>query len=243
MDRRVSQALMAGAFLAIAVCSSAAAANNGLKSRVVQPDTVIAGRTYGEWSAAWWQWALSIPVSSHPLFDNGSCTVGQSGQVFFLGGKFCATNNPNCNASSASRNCTVPSGKSLFFPIVNSEDSVAEEVANGTPRRTINELRTFVQGAIDGTAGLEVDLDGKSLKDLSAFRIQSSAFGFTVPDDNLFKASGENVAGGTYFPAVDDGVYVLLNPLPAGSHLLHFTGSFPAFNFTLDITYHLTVSP
>jgi hypothetical protein len=50
-------------------------------------------------------------------------------------------------------------------------------------------------------------------------------------------------SAGTYFPAVDDGVVVMLKPLSAGSHLLHFTGSFPAFHFVFDITYHLMVSP
>jgi hypothetical protein len=137
----------------------------------------------------------------------------------------------------------VPGGKNLFFAIAGSSDSVAEEVATGGSRRTINELRTFVQGITDGAASLEVDLDGMSLKDLSAFRIQSPAYGFTVPDDNLFKAVGENVAAGTYFPGVDDGVVVMLKPLSAGPHLLHFRGSFPAFSVVFDVTYRLTVSP
>jgi hypothetical protein len=233
MDRRISQALVTATLLATAVFSSAAAADDGLRSQVIEPDTVIGGKTYGEWSAAWWQWAASIPVSSHPLVDNGSCTVGQTGQVFFLGGKFCA-NNTNCNTSAVSRRCTVPGGKNLFFPIVNSVDSPPDP-----PRTTINEFRKVVQDIIDGAVSLEVDLDGQSLKDkdLIAFRIQSSAFDITLPNDNLF-----NVAAGTYFPAVDDGVYVMLEPLSAGSHLLHFTGRIPAFNFTLDITYYLTVS-
>jgi hypothetical protein len=202
---------------------------------------VIAGRTYGEWSAAWWQWSLSIPASSHPLFDKGDCNTGQTGQVFFLGGKACTTGDTTCNASVAKRTCTVPKGKDLFFPIVNAEDSVAEEIANGTNLRTINELRKSVQGIIDGTTNLEVDLDGSSLTDLRAFRVQSSAFGFKLPDDNEFKALGENVAAGTYFPAVNDGVYIMLKPLSPGQHVLHFKGSFPAFNFSFDITYKLTV--
>lgn len=238
-----SQMLVATAFLSIAGLPSVTVADNGLMSQIIAPDFVIAGRTYGEWSAAWWQWALSIPASSHPLFDKGDCTTGQSGQVFFLGGKFCVLGDKSCNASLAKRKCTVPRGRNLFFPIVNAEDSVAEEIANGTGLRTINELRTLLQGVIDGTASLEVDLDGKSLKDLSGIRAQSSVFGYTLPDDNLFKASGENVGAGVYFPAVDEGVYVMLQPLLPGSHLLHFTGSFPAFSFSFNITYQLTVSP
>jgi hypothetical protein len=196
---------MAFAFLSVVALPFPAAADNGLTSTVIAPDFVIAGRTYGEWTAAWWQWALSISVSSHPLFDKGDCTVGQTGQVFFLGGKFCSTGDTSCNASTAKRQCKVPSGKNLFFPIVNSVDSVP-------PPGLINTFRSAVQGVIDGSAKLEVDLDGQSLKDLREFRIQSSVFGFTLPDDNVFTALGQPEPPGTYFPAVDEGVYVMLKP-------------------------------
>ena len=27
------------------------------------------GNTYGEWSAQWWQWALSIPAANSPISD------------------------------------------------------------------------------------------------------------------------------------------------------------------------------
>src|SRR3954465_5242338 len=61
-----------------------------------------AARSYAQWSGAWWQWALSIPVHSppcaslspcsnpiaHPLIEptTGNCTTGNSGPVWFLGG-------------------------------------------------------------------------------------------------------------------------------------------------------------
>jgi hypothetical protein len=233
MNRRISRALASAMLLSVAVLPSAAPADNGLTSKIITPDFVIAGRTYGEWSAAWWQWALSIPASSHPLFDKGDCTTGQSGQVFFLGGKFCVLGDKSCNASLAKRKCTVPRGRNLFFPIVNTFD---EGTPTDVPPVTINDLRAVVQGIIDGATNLEVDLDGQSLKDLRAFRVQSSVFGFTLPADNFFGAPA-----GVYFPTADEGYYVMLEPLSAGSHLLHFTGSLPGF--TLDITYKLTVSP
>jgi hypothetical protein len=50
-------------------------------------------------------------------------------------------------------------------------------------------------------------------------------------------------APGAYFPAVDDGVSVMLQPLPVGKHLLPITGSFPQCNCHLDLTSHLTVTP
>jgi len=45
---------------------------------------------YTEWSAAWWQWALSIPTASNPLFGKtDDCNIGQPGPVWFIGGIFC----------------------------------------------------------------------------------------------------------------------------------------------------------
>ena len=64
------------------------------------------GLTYGEWSAAWWQWALSLPVGAHPLFDTADCSAGQSGKVFFLGGTFVTTTDPSGTVvGEAERDC------------------------------------------------------------------------------------------------------------------------------------------
>ena len=51
----------------------------------ISPSSVHRGRTYGEWSAKWWQWAYSVPRSRNPLLDqdgqnshegqNGPCVV------------------------------------------------------------------------------------------------------------------------------------------------------------------------
>jgi hypothetical protein len=239
--------VMGGIVLALAALGSSpisSRADDPPGPKVIQRDSVAYGRTYGEWSAAWWQWALSLPVASHPLFDNGDCSTGQSGPVWFLGGKFCQTGT-KCDASAAKRSCSLPAGKALFFPVVNTEDSTLEEstLPGGNPNATIVDLRKFAESSIDGTADLRVEIDGVPVPNLkNRFRVQSSAFGFTLPDDNLFKAVEPGTyPQGTYFAAADDGVYVMLAPLPAGPHVLRFHGAFPAFGFTLDIKYNLSV--
>ena len=208
---------------------------------VVPASSVAYGRTYSEWSAAWQQWALSIPVANHPLFDNGDCSVGQSGPVWFLGGKFCALNNPNCGTTHVVRSCSVPAGKALYIPVLNAEWSVLEM---NDPKFQIGDLRALAASNIDGATNLWFDIDGAKIPHLKKdFRVQSSAFVFTIPDDNLFTAVGEGpYPGGSYFPGLDDGVYVMLAPLSGGSHKIHFHGTMPAFNFTLDITYNLNVA-
>ena len=46
--------------------------------KIFDRDSVVYGRTYGDWNAAWQQWADSISTANHPLFDNGDCSLGQS---------------------------------------------------------------------------------------------------------------------------------------------------------------------
>ena len=225
--------------LAVLAVPSAMAQSAGPK--VIAPNSVTFGRTYSEWSAAWQQWALSIPVANHPLFDNGDCSVGQSGPVWFLGGKFCANNTPNCGTNNVVRSCSVPTGKALYIPVLNAEWSVLEL---NDPKVQIADLRSFAASNMDAAANLSFEIDGAAIPHLQdRFRVQSTAFVFTIPDDNLFTAVGEGFfTGGSYFPGVDDGVYVMLSPLPAGPHQIHFHGSFPLYNFTLDVTYHLMVA-
>jgi len=59
------------------------------------------GNTYGEWSAEWWQWALSIPAANSPISDTtgANCTQRQSGPVFYLAGTA---------GGSVTRTCIVP---------------------------------------------------------------------------------------------------------------------------------------
>jgi hypothetical protein len=206
--------------------------------KLIKSDAIVYGKSYSEWSAGWWQWALSLPASNHPLFDSAPCDTGQSGPVFFLGGKFCATWSDSCGYSNIVRSCTVPAGKSLYVAVVNTDFSSLE-----TPQYSqIADLRSNAATVID-YAEPAFTLDGAPVADLkNRFRVQSPAFGFTIPDDNLFTAIGEGAfSQGAYFPAVDDGIYVMLSPLPAGPHTLRLSGSFPVWDFSFDVTYQLNV--
>ena len=45
---------------------------------------------------------------------------------------------------------------------------------------------------------------------------------------------------GTYGPSVQDGIYLMLPPLPAGLHEIQFSAA-GLHGWGLDVTYHLTV--
>ena len=225
--------------LAFAGGSRVAADGNGGNPRVLPPGSNPYGHTYGEWGAAWWQWALSIPGPQNPLNDQTGANAGssQSGPVWYLAGTLCPDIEEGCGFATATRTITVPSGKALFFPIVNTECSVFE--GNGT---TEAELRACTAGQMASVTRLECDVDGTTLNNLDAYRGPSFLFTWgPLPNDNLLMLFGLDAPPGTTSAAVSDGIYLMFAPLPVGSHTIHFTGWF-GDAFGLEVTYHLTVA-
>ena len=106
---------------AIATCPSVASAEN---FNIAPIQSHPHGQTYSQWAAQWWQWALETPASENPLTDTTGqfAVVNQSGRVWFLAGNVGGT---------TVRTITVPSGKALFFPIVNVFDVEDAIIAGG----------------------------------------------------------------------------------------------------------------
>ena len=62
---------------------------SGISQQVYPINSKPFGLTYGEWSAKWWQWGLSIPTKDSPIVDETGtkCAVGQNNSnVWFLSG-------------------------------------------------------------------------------------------------------------------------------------------------------------
>jgi hypothetical protein len=204
---------------------------------VIPPNAKAYGMTYGEWSAKWWQWAYSLPVGQNPFFDeNGSCANGANGQlgpVWFLTGVI-------NDSGTAVRNCIVPAGKALFFPVLNAEGATLE--GNGSTEAELREFPTYVIGLV---TNLAAEIDGVSLGNLQDYRAASPLFTYgPLPDNNVLQLFGYDAPAGATSLAAADGFYLMVAPLSVGEHTIHFTGTVgDPINFTLDITYNLTVAP
>jgi hypothetical protein len=169
-------------------------------------------------------------------------STGQSGPVWFLGGTWSPTTDLNGNLIGiADRSVTIPSGKALFFPVIDAEQSFAE---GGTSEADCRETANFLA---DHAVDLSCTIDGRPVDNLEAYRVESALFTFgPMPANNLL-----GLPEGTTSPAVSDGYFVMLAPLGQGEHIVHFTGAFVFtaaedgfdFSFTLDITYRITVAP
>jgi len=235
-------AVAALAALSVYIAHKARAASAG-GPKVIDRDSIAYGRTYGEWSAAWEQWAGAIPTSKHPLFDNGDCSTGQTGPVWFLGGKFCP-NGEACTLRNIVRNCSVPTGKALYFPILNSEDSVLEERLAENPGKPQFQQIPMMRAALESylsNAKASCTIDGVAIPQLmEKYRVQSVAFSFTLPADNYFTSFyGIRFPEGSFFPAVDDGWFVMLTPLPPGHHVLKWQGT--SRGSSIGVQYNLNI--
>jgi hypothetical protein len=190
-------------------------------------------------TAQWWQWALSIPPAVNPMLDSTgvNCMVGQRDSVWFLAGGFFG--------GTAVRNCSVPQGMALFFPVINSIGINTPNVCGQIGSLSVSDMRAANAGFINTAVNMSVQLDGRAVANLR--RVQSFVFPVALPEDNVFDApcSGAglgNVPAGIFSPAVDEGFYVLLDPLAAGTHTLHFHAE-AAGGFSTDATYTLNVVP
>jgi hypothetical protein len=216
-----------------------ARADSNLNPGVLPINSYPAGMTYGQWSAAWWQYAYSLPNSSSPLFDatGGHCAVGQpyiaQSKVFFLAA--------DVHGGTQTQSCTVPAGTTVFLPVLNGEfDNVCPPQS---PALTVAQLRSLAKSQIDLVTNLHASIDGRAVENASSYRVTSPVFSFTLPatSDNLCTFFGGTASGITVSPAVGDGYYLMLAPLSLGQHTITFGGEVPSFGFSVDVTYNLTV--
>jgi hypothetical protein len=211
------------------VWSQPSSANSGINPGVYPPDSTPYNLTYAQWSAEWWQWIFSLPQDVNPLVDQTGehCAQGQSGPVWFLAGTF---------GGSVERTCTIPEGKTIFFPVLNNANVKTDT------SETEGDLRVTTKQETDNPAVLEASIDGVPLQDLPNYRAESPLFNVTLPEGNIFgvpEMSSE---------AVSDGYWVMLQPLSVGDHNLSIQGAGrPALTepggIVTQVTYRLTIAP
>jgi hypothetical protein len=223
--------------------------------RVIPPDANAFGKSYAEWSAEWWKWQLSLPATDHPAFstDGANCGDGQSGKVWFLTGAF-TTEVPENEFNTIVRElCSVPTGKAIFFPIINIECSTVEDepfrlILDGLNNNVETCAAEFVEGPNAVVQDLSVTIDGEKLENVEVYRSNSPVFSFVFedPNDNILGVDC-SVEDCNNALSVSDGYWILLPPLSRGDHIINFTGSFRDPDtgdlfFGLDVTYELTVA-
>lgn len=214
-------------------------------AQVIPPDQAQAmtGMNYAEWSVAWWQYYLSMPVTNpnnstlDPTGKGCKATQPNGSPVFFLAGFGGDANNPVIY-----NECTVPAGKALFFPLATGFDVHVPGDGLDTPELVWEDLNKYFWGDV---TGMFVDIDGVQVMDAvirlygpscaggpttSPENCGAPPFSVTLPGNNLFVGSRKGgrppghpaIHGGIYAPAASIGYFLMLSPLSRGHHTVQF---------------------
>ena len=168
------------------------------------------GKTWEEWAALWCNWLLSLPKDVNPSLDETGQNCSQNQRdpnVWFLAGSF-------GNLAPIIRFCRIPNHMAILFPIIEKEDSFAEDF----DLKTDAEIQLRAKEFMDRVSELRVVVDGIKLQGLYKYRVQSSIFDLKFPTNCVYDVQ----PGSTR--AVCDGYWVFLRPPSRGHHEIQFSG-------------------
>lgn len=232
-------------FVVLAATTPASATADGVA--IVPPGRTLFGKSYNQLGDEWTNWVLREPLATNPATDNdgADCARNQSGKVWFLAGTFGGLFGEDVIAN---RTCTIPAGKAIFTAITTFV-SFGPEFLNAPPcdavKTPLGQIRCDINDDVplQPNLGLKVVIDGKAVRDLFAYRIQSPPGGYAleITPGSPFNA-GYSISPGVRTPAVSDGFYILLKPLPPGVHTISTSADFNAdgipdqgANYTLTV--------
>jgi hypothetical protein len=152
--------------------------NDDNKVKIFPPD--------GQLTADWWKWVMAIPSEINPLLDDTGedCGVNQQGPVWYLVGTPGDTTIGNLTTGDAERDCVIPEGKKILFPIINAQCLELNDQIFGPQLE--EKLRQCAEDIINEVDILEASIDGKNITNFEKFRVQSPLFTITIPEDNAF---------------------------------------------------------
>ena len=224
--RKFAFTILAGWIPTVAGLMLVTSAATSAVGQVLEPASLPYGLSYAEWSAKWWQFFYGqSTVNMQPLGSPGICE-GPASHVLFLNGAPTST--------TETKQATIFADTSLFLAILaftadntacpitdfttNSPNILASEAVSGW-----TSAATLTTCTIDGVA-----VPGLENPTSTIYNVVSVPFSYTTAEkDNIVAVSeGEPCLPGglTVYPAVADGVYLMLAPLSPGKHKIHFVG-------------------
>jgi hypothetical protein len=196
------------------------------------------GKPWGNWIEIWWTWCMNNPTGNNPVEDATGefcCENQNDPNVWFLAGTF---------GGKAERNCNIPAGRAIFFPVVNDLISYAEY----RDLKTEEELTAYAKNDLDTATDYQVVVDDAQLNGLEKYRVKSGLFRIVLP---IEISPGVITANPTM--AVSDGYWIFLKHLRVGNHTIFFKGEKRLYDeihysdykghgmFEVEVKYNITV--
>lgn len=196
---------------------------------VLMPDSEYEGKSYGEWSAEWWKWVLSMPKDSHPLFDNAPAGKNQPDNLWFLGGTVNFLEDEL--DETIERTVSIPYGKAIFIPVT----TVMMAKSLGDSADSLDILsREWLRDFDD----LYCEINGRKINNIESYRFETeSNFSYTLPENNIF-----NLDAGDYEQdAYAVGYYIILTDTEKGNYTVRFYTKQDWADYLQDVIYYITV--
>jgi len=194
------------------------------------------GKSYSEWVVNWWQWVLSIPADRNPLTDATGEFAGeeQHGPVWFVAGTL---------GNSVERSYQVPAGKALFVPVycwVFGSGAFDCDPSNPGVPCVVCDLEQLAAANTQVADVVEASIDGVPVRNIRRYEADSGGpFALEYPENSVI-----GLPAGNYFPNVSDGYWLMLKPLPPGTHELRLHVHYPGLTYDpyeYTVIHHITV--
>lgn len=199
----------------------------GAAVTVLAPNASVEGRTIGQWTENWIQWAVAQPSPGDAFSDPTGAAAGQlqSSPVFHVAGIAGTMNN-----IPQTRSFTVPWNSYILVPLLNSWCATSMDGPG---------YKACAESAIPLVTSLHAVIDGVEVPDLfSHLENTSDPFSFVAAANNIF-----GFPAGPSGDAYGTGYYIMLAPIGLGSHVISFGGNFADGSFIVDVTANITGVP
>ena len=188
------------------------------------------GRTFGAWTAEWWQWIMAIPKERNPLHDptGEHWNIDQpSSDVWFLAGNFASKDMPFPRRSIKK----MAFGRGILFPVLNCEASFLEY----SELKTHDDLLRHVRDDVNSVVKNVLFVNGIRYKGI---RVPSDPkiFRVTIGENNAF-----NIKNSGLTDAVADGYWAFLKPGLKGRYSISFEGSCENGRLNAGANYELEI--
>jgi hypothetical protein len=173
------------------------------------------GKSWGQWSIEWWKWRVPTCMIKNPGYYQ------YNSDVIFL--PYSAG-----YPEGTEHQLTLPSGKSLFFPVIAAINSYAEDKV----MKSDQDLIEWSKEDIARIARKEVTINGEPLEQQ---QVCSEPFDIEYPSENKWN--------GTPGPtrAISAGYWTFLCSLPPGNYQINTHGACLAGKIKRDAAYDLVI--
>jgi len=240
--------LVLAGLLVLAIARSSSA---GPAPEILPPSSLPYGYSYEEWSAKFWQWTLGQSTNHLESLGDPDICYGPASRVRFLG--------PSRIGGEAihieTNHVTVPAETPLFFSVFALWQDNGNCPLTAFTTFTADQLAGFDEANWSAVTETTCTIDGVAVSGMddptnSVYNVISPPFSYTTADhDNILAGElGATCLPGdfTIYPAVAEGMYVILAPLSPGKHTIHavaVVGPLSAPFALSDKTFEITVLP